>query len=117
MVHLEDDSGGMGELILFVAPSEGGARREGQAPPAARELDDDLRTRIAGALRADLSPRHVPDTMVAMPAVPRTLSGKKLEVPVKRILTGAHVDDAASTGALSDPRALEPYVAWARSRG
>ena len=108
VVHLEDDEGGMGELVLFVAPSD-------QPPPAARELDDDLRGRIASALRADLSPRHVPDTMVAMPAVPRTLSGKKLEVPIKRILTGAPVDDAASTGALSDPHALDPYVEWART--
>ena len=51
-------------------------------------LDDDLRRRIAAALRTELSPRHVPDRVEAVPVVPRTLSGKKLEVPVKRILAG-----------------------------
>jgi acetoacetyl-CoA synthetase len=104
VVHLEDDEGGMGELLLFVSPRDG------------HRLDDDLRGRIARALRADLSPRHVPDQMIEVPGVPRTLSGKKLEVPVKRILTGADVDDAASTGALANPETLDPYVSWAAGR-
>ena len=72
-MHLEDDQGGPGELVLFVVA----------------DLDDDLRGRIAGALRSELSPRHVPDTIAAVPAIPRTLTGKKLEAPVKRILRGA----------------------------
>ena len=105
VVHLEDDTGGMGELVLFVAPRQGAS------------LDDDLRGRIATALRSDLSPRHVPDTMVEVPSVPRTLSGKKLEVPVKRILRGTPVDDAASRGALADPAALGPFADFAASRG
>ena len=76
-----------GELILFVVA----------------DLDDDLRARIAGALRAQLSPRHVPDTIAAVPAIPRTLTGKKLEAPVKRILRGADADAVASRGALAEP--------------
>ena len=56
--------------------------------PPAPTLDDDLPAGIRAALRAELSPRHVPDAIEAVPVVPRTLSGKKLEVPVKRILTG-----------------------------
>ena len=54
-------------------------------------------------LRTDLSPRHVPDDIVAVPTIPRTLTGKRLEVPVKRILLGADPDDVASRDALTDP--------------
>jgi acetoacetyl-CoA synthetase len=104
VIHLEDDVGGPGELLLFVVP------RAGQA------LDDRLRARIGRALREELSPRHVPDEIVAVPAVPRTLSGKKLEVPVKRILLGAAADETASRDALADPRSLEPFEAIARAR-
>ena len=65
VVHLEDDQGGSGELLLFVALVPGA------------ELDDDLRTRIASGLRRHLSPRHVPDLIAAVPAVPRTLTGQE----------------------------------------
>jgi acetoacetyl-CoA synthetase len=98
VVHLEDADGGAGQLILFVVPAPG------------IRLDDGLRSRIAGALRAGLSPRHVPDRIEAVAAVPRTITGKKLEVPVKRILQGVPADAAASRGALSDPTALDGYV-------
>jgi acetoacetyl-CoA synthetase len=101
IVHREDDEGGAGELILFVALA------------GDRELDDDLRARIAGALRSQLSPRHVPDTIVAVPAVPRTMTGKKLEAPVKRILLGARAEDVARPDALLDPTAIEAFVAYA----
>jgi acetoacetyl-CoA synthetase len=104
VVHLEDPEGGMGELILFVAPADG------------VELDDDLRARIAGALRRELSPRHVPDAIEAVASVPRTLSGKKLEVPVKRILTGTPPEAAASRGALANPEALDDFAELARRR-
>jgi acetoacetyl-CoA synthetase len=67
-------------------------------------------------LRAALSPRHVPDEIIAVPAVPRTLSGKKLEVPVKRILTGTPPDVAASRGSLADPAALDAFTALADRR-
>ena len=77
VVHIEDPEGGPGELLLFVALHDGAS------------LDDELRRRLAAALRGALSPRHVPDTVEAVPAIPRTLTGKKLELPVKRILLGA----------------------------
>jgi acetoacetyl-CoA synthetase len=104
IVHREDEAGGAGELILFVALAGG------------RELDDDLRSRIAGALRSELSPRHVPDAIVAVPAVPRTMTGKKLEAPVKRILLGARAEEVASADALLDPTAIEAFVAYAAAR-
>jgi acetoacetyl-CoA synthetase len=97
VVHLEDPDGGPGRLLLFVVLAEG------------VELDDGLRAAIATALRTELSPRHVPDEVHAVPAVPRTLSGKKLEVPVKRILLGQPADVVASKDALADPGALDWY--------
>jgi acetoacetyl-CoA synthetase len=104
VVHLEDDEGGVGELLLFVALQEGAT------------LDDALKARIAAELRKTLSPRHVPDAVIAVPSVPRTLSGKKLEIPVKRILTGIPADSAASRGALADPAALAAFEEFARQR-
>jgi acetoacetyl-CoA synthetase len=95
VVHLEDPEGGNGELLLFVVAPGG--------------LDDDLRTRLVRALRGSLSPRHVPDRIHAVPSIPRTRTGKKLEVPVKRILLGAHAEDVASTDALADPAALDAF--------
>jgi len=104
VVHLEDPEGGPGELLLFVALHEGVA------------LDDDLRKRLAGALRGALSPRHVPDTVEAVPAIPRTLTGKKLELPVKRILLGARAQEVASRDALANPEAIDAFVTYAESR-
>jgi acetoacetyl-CoA synthetase len=101
VVHLEDSAGGAGELLLFVVPAAG------------VELDDALRARIAAELRSELSPRHVPDQILAVPAIPRTLTGKKLEAPVKRILRGEPADRVASRGSLADPSALDAFVALA----
>jgi acetoacetyl-CoA synthetase len=98
VVHVEDADGGPGRLVLFVAPAAGAV------------LDDDLRARIARALRTELSPRHVPDEIHEVPGVPRTLSGKKLEVPVKRILAGDAPDSAASRGSLANPEVLDAYT-------
>jgi len=102
VVHL--DAAGQDELLLFVVLGEG------------RELDDELRGRIRGELRAALSPRHVPDEIHQVRAVPRTLSAKKLEVPVKRILTGTPADRAAATGALVNPESLSAFERLAASR-
>ena len=107
VIHLEDPAGtgtGMGELLLFVVPAEG------------NECDDDLKQRIAAELRRSLSPRHVPDAIHAVSGIPRTLSGKKLEVPVKRILTGTPTDVAAARGALANPDSLEAFERLADER-
>ncbi|WP_332666885.1 acetoacetate--CoA ligase [Aeromicrobium sp.] len=98
VVHLEDDEGGAGQLLLFVVLAEG------------LDLDDALHKRIAVALRTQLSPRHVPDTIHQVAVLPRTLSGKKLEVPVKKILQGASIEDAAAKGALTNPDSLDVFV-------
>lgn len=101
VVHLEDDGGGSGTLVLLVACAPGAS------------LDDGLRRRITGELRAQLSPRHVPDVIDAVRAIPRTLSGKKLEVPIKRLLAGHDPERVASRDSLADPAALDEVVAWA----
>ncbi len=101
VVHLEDDEGGPGELVLFVVLADG------------VQLDDGLESRIAAGLRSQLSPRHVPDMIRAVPAIPRTLTGKKLEAPVKRILRGEPVDAVASKDSLVDPAALDTFAAIA----
>ncbi|MET7393607.1 acetoacetate--CoA ligase [Dactylosporangium sp. NPDC005572] len=104
VVHLEDPEGGAGELLLFVVLRPGVT------------LDDALRATIARELRTALSPRHVPDQVFQVEAVPRTLSGKKLEVPVKRILTGTPVDQAAAKGALANPESLRYFEAVRAAR-
>jgi acetoacetyl-CoA synthetase len=96
------DPGGEGQLLLFVVLRQGA------------ELDDGLRGRIRAAVRSELSPRHVPDRIEAIAEVPRTLSGKKLEVPVKRVLAGVPLDQAVSEGALANPGAIHEVVALAR---
>jgi acetoacetyl-CoA synthetase len=73
-------------------------------------LDDRLVTKIKQRIRADCSPRHVPDEIVPIPEIPRTLSGKILEVPVKRILMGEAPDRVASRDSLANPHALDWFV-------
>jgi acetoacetyl-CoA synthetase len=102
VVHLEDPAGGNGELLLYV-----------QLRPEA-DLDEALRRRIATALRTELSPRHIPDGIAAVPVVPRNRTGKKLELPAKRILLGAALHDVASRDVLADPTSLDSFVAFAR---
>jgi acetoacetyl-CoA synthetase len=80
------------------------------------ELDDELRAKLVGTLRSQLSPRHVPDEIVTAPTVPYTLTGKKLEVPVKRMLQGVPVDQASSAGAVAQPQVLDWYAEFARRR-
>jgi acetoacetyl-CoA synthetase len=104
VVHLEDDEGGMGELLLFVVASEG------------TTVDDVLLGRLRSALRGELSPRHVPDDIIVVSGIPRTLTGKKLEAPVKRILRGESAEKVASRDALADPGALDAFVALAAQR-
>jgi acetoacetyl-CoA synthetase len=73
-------------------------------------LDDDLIAEVRARIRADCSPRHVPDEIRQIEEVPRTLSGKVLEIPVKRILMGAPVESAASRESLANPAALDYFV-------
>ena len=74
------------------------------------ELDDALTKELARRIREECSPRHVPNDVYAIAEVPRTLSGKVLEVPVKRILTGTPADQAASRDSLQNPAALDWFV-------
>ncbi|WAC54547.1 acetoacetate--CoA ligase [Gordonia sp. SL306] len=101
VVHLEDPAGGNGRLILFVALADGA------------DLDEDLRRRIASELRSALSPRHVPDDIIEVDLVPRNRTGKKLEIPVKRILQGAPPDQVASKDSLAEPTSLDAFAAFA----
>lgn len=97
VVHLEDPAGGLGALRLFVVIAEGHA------------LDDGLRDRIRSAIRSELSPRHVPDEIAEVPALPHTRTGKKLEVPIKRILQGGSMHDVANPESVDDPAALAQF--------
>ncbi|MGH8874173.1 MAG: acetoacetate--CoA ligase [Acidimicrobiia bacterium] len=97
VVHLEDDD----RLFLFVVPAEGA------------ELDEALRDRIVAELRRQLSPRHVPDHIHGILAVPFTINGKKMELPVKRILSGEPIERVANPGAMANPASLDTFVAIA----
>src|SRR5262249_37451517 len=99
--------GADGRLVLYVVLAPG------------YQLDDELIARLKTALRTELSPRHVPDEIHQVPGVPRTLSGKKLEVPVRRILLGTPVAEATDPDALANPEVLAlfaPPVPPAESR-
>ena len=78
-------------------------------------LDEELGTRIKRRIREDCSPRHVPNEIRQIAEVPRTLSGKVLEVPVKRILMGAAPSEAASVDSLVNPRSLDYFVELAKA--
>jgi acetoacetyl-CoA synthetase len=93
---------GTGVMPMFVVLAEG------------RTLDAELLSRIRQTIRSECSPRHLPDRVFAVSELPRTLTGKTLEIPVKRLLMGAQVDQVASKDSLANPDALEWFV---RSRG
>ncbi|WP_232822751.1 acetoacetate--CoA ligase [Glycomyces dulcitolivorans] len=90
VVHLDEED----RLLVFV-----------EAPG----FDEALEAAIRTAIRTELSPRHLPDAVVPVPKIPRTVTGKKVEVPVKRILQGVPVDQAVARGSLADPTALEAF--------
>lgn len=85
-------------LILFVVMADGMA------------ITSDTRAVINATLKRELSPRHVPDEIYAVAAIPRTINGKKMEVPVRRILEGKSVSDVASTGSMANPAALDAFL-------
>ena len=89
-------------------------------PRAGLDVDrdaEDLADRVRDRIRQRTSPRHVPDDVILLRRLPHTRTGKRLEVPVKRILQGADPDLVVNRGAVDDPEALDALVRYARSRG
>ncbi|ORW29409.1 acetoacetyl-CoA synthetase [Mycobacterium paraense] len=103
VVGVEQDDGGYW-MPLFVHLADGA------------ELDEALRSKIVGEIRRHASPRHVPDDILDVPGIPRTLTGKRLEIPIKRILLGAAPDQAVQQSSLDRPELLDAFVAYRRSR-
>jgi acetoacetyl-CoA synthetase len=96
-------TGGELWMVLFVALAPGAV------------LDDELKAQIKRRIREDCSPRHVPNEVLQVREIPRTLSGKVLEVPVKRILMGAAPHEAASVDSLANPASLDYFVELAKT--
>jgi acetoacetyl-CoA synthetase len=92
-----------GELLCFLVLAPGATLAE-------------VEPQLQQALRAELSPRHVPDRFVVVGEIPHTLNGKKCEVPVKRILTGVNPDQAVSRDALKNPESLATFMEIAAAR-
>ncbi|MFE7720562.1 acetoacetate--CoA ligase [Nocardia rhizosphaerihabitans] len=99
VVGIEQPDGGYW-MPLFVVPAAGA------------NVTDDVRERITTAIRTSLSPRHVPDDIIQAPAIPHTRSGKKLEIPIKRLLQGADLNQVVDPAAIDDPTSL----AWFADR-
>ena len=104
IVGFETSQGGY-YMPLFVVLKEG------------IDLDDSLKKKINQKIRNTLSPRHVPDDIFSIPEVPRTLNAKKLEVPVKKILTGEPVEKSVNIDSMSNPRSIDYFVELARKLG
>jgi acetoacetyl-CoA synthetase len=102
VIGLELPKGGY-YMPLFVVLSDG------------FELDDALKQKVKTTIRTQFSPRHVPDEIIAVPAIPRTLSDKKMEVPVKKLFMGVAVDKAANVGATRSPEAVQFFAELART--
>jgi acetoacetyl-CoA synthetase len=102
VVGVELDDGGYW-MPLFVACAEDA------------EFGDDLRSRIVEAIRHGASPRHVPDDVIEVPGIPRTMTGKRLEIPIKRILLGAKPSDVLTPSAVDRPELLDVFAEHART--
>ncbi len=103
VIGLEEDGGGYW-MPLFVVLAEG------------VELDPGLEARIRDAVRTHASPRHVPDEVIAAPGIPHTRTGKKLEVPVKKVLAGQDLGGAFDPGSVDAPELIDWYRDVGRSR-
>ena len=79
-------------------------------------LDDRIIGEIKTRLRREYTPRHVPDKFLQVPAIPTTLTGKKLEIPVRRLLMGVPLEKAANTSAMADPSALDAFIDYAHTQ-
>jgi acetoacetyl-CoA synthetase len=99
VIDLETDIG-ESELLMFVVLKPGAS------------LDANLRRRIAAAIKSSLSPRFIPDEIIGVPAVPRTLSGKKQEVPIKRLLQGRAATKIINRDAMLNPDSLDWFIAF-----
>jgi len=103
VVGVEQGDGGYW-MPLFVALADG------------VELDDELRSRMVARIRQHASTRHVPDDILSVAGIPRTLTGKRLEIPIKRILLGAAPNEAVQQSSIDRPELLDAFVAYRRSR-
>ncbi len=103
IVNLDLPGGGF-FMPLFVTLADG------------RVLDDAIRRKICDRLRAEYTPRHVPDRIIQVHAIPATLTGKKMEVPVRKLLLGVPVEQAANVNAMANPDALEEFASYARTQ-
>jgi acetoacetyl-CoA synthetase len=103
IVNLDLPDGGF-FMPLFVTLSAGAV------------LDDALRATIADRLRSQYTPRHVPDAVIRVDAIPATLTGKKMEVPVRKILLGAPPDEAANRNAMANPQSLDEFAEYAKKQ-
>lgn len=99
-----ETEGGKFWMPLFVVMQEGVT------------ISQEIKDRIKSALRADYSPRHVPDEIIVVPDIPYTLSGKKTETPVKKVLMGKNPDEVLNSGALRNPSSMEYFISLARHR-
>jgi acetoacetyl-CoA synthetase len=97
VLHFEDPAGGMGRLVLLIEPRDGADTNQ-------------LESAVRRALRTELSPRHVPDDVVFVPSIPRNPSGKRLEIPLKRVIQGAVMGDVLDPGVLVKPEDVEDTV-------
>jgi len=79
-------------------------------------LDERIENEIKTRLRREYTPRHIPDKIIQVPAIPTTLTGKKLEVPVRKILLGTPLEKAANTSAMADPSSLDAFLDYARTQ-
>ena len=102
VVGCELDDGGYW-MPLFVALADG------------VEFDDELRAHIVTAIKTGASPRHVPDEVIVVPGIPRTMTGKRLEIPIKRILQGARPSDVLTPSAVDRPDLLDVFADHARA--
>lgn len=98
VIGVEQPEGGYW-MPLFVTPAPGA------------ELTDEVKQRIADTIRREVSPRHVPDEIIAAPGIPHTRTGKKLEVPIKKLFQGADVDRVVERSAVDNPDLLSWYAA------
>ena len=102
LMHFEDADGGMGTLVMLVVPSVDADRAE-------------LEKRIRSTIRTELSPRHVPDAIVFTASVPRTSTGKRLEIPLKRVVQGMTGENVMDRSVLVHPEHVDDIVAAVRA--